>query len=55
MQQKNPKIWEVKAEMREKGMLLKVDLHFNLADSTLARKSVLGQNAMKDFPHKKHL
>lgn len=46
---------EVKAEMRQKCLLLKVDRHFNLAESASSSEIVLCENAMTDVSDMKHL
>lgn len=45
----------VKAEMQEKHWFLKVDCHFNFAETASSSKSVLGENAMKAVRKKKCL
>lgn len=46
---------EVKEEMREKRLILRVDRHFSAADMASAGGTILGKNSMNNVPQKKRL
>lgn len=45
----------MKAEIREKRLLLKVDCHFNRTESASSSKNMQGVNAMRDITKKLRL